>query len=73
MNDSEARFIWGNEFRLVHNNSTNNKIAVRFIAPEDEHEWSIFIRVNILIAANETQKTVDDLEEPWLEIINDHT
>ena len=73
MNDSTARFIWGNEFRLVHSNSTNNEIAIRFIAPEDGHEWTIYIRVKILIIANQTQQTVDDLEEPWLEVIHDHT
>ena len=73
MNDSTASFIWGNEFRLVHSNRTNSNTAIRFIAPEDGHEWTIYIRVNLLIVGHQNQETVDELEEPWMEVIHVHT
>ena len=72
-NASTSNLIWGSEFRLVLDNNKSNKIAIRFISPTDGHEWTIYIRVNILIVADKIQELVDHLEEPNLEIINVHT
>ena len=68
-----GRLIWGSEFHLVRRNSANNKMVVRFIAPEDRHEWTIYIRVNFLIVTNQIQQLVDNLGEPTVEVIDDHT
>jgi hypothetical protein len=70
VNESTSRLIWGSEFRLVRDN--NSKVALRFISPTDGHEWTIYIRVTILIVADKIQQRVDGLVEPLLEIINNH-
>jgi len=72
-NESTSRLIWGSEFRLVRDNNSKSKVALRFISSTDGHEWTIYIRVNILIVAENIQQRVDRLEEPWLEIVNNHT
>lgn len=72
LNESTSRHIWGSEFRLVRDNNSRSKIALRFISPTDGYEWTIYIRVNLLIVADETQQRVDQLKEPWLEIVNNY-
>jgi hypothetical protein len=73
VNESTSDLIWGSEFRLVHDTNKSDKVAIRFISPTDGHEWTIYIRVYLLIVADEIQERVDHLEEPQLEIINNHT
>jgi len=73
VNESTSLLIWGSEFRLVRDNNSKSKVALRFISPTDGHEWTIYIRASILIVADKIQQGVDRLEEPWLEIINNHT
>ena len=70
VNESTSRLIWGSEFRLVRDNNSKNKVALRFISPTDGQEWTIYIRVNLLIVADEIQQVMDRLEEPWLETVN---
>ena len=72
INESTSDLIWGSEFRLVHNNKGSDKVAIRFISPTDGHEWTIYIRVNVLIVADNIQQLTEGLEEPSLEIINDY-
>ena len=73
VNESTSHLIWGSEFRLVRDNNSKSKVALRFISPTDGHEWTIYIRVNILIVAEKTQEREDSLKEPTLEIINNQT
>jgi hypothetical protein len=72
-NESTSRLIWGSEFRLVRDDNSRSKVALRFISPADGHEWTIYIRVNILIVAEKIQQRVDHLEEPCLEVVNNYT
>jgi hypothetical protein len=72
-NESTSRLIWGSEFRLVRDNNSKSKVALRFVSPTDGYEWTIYIRVDILIVADKIQQRVDHLEEPWLEIVNNYT
>jgi hypothetical protein len=73
VNESTSLLIWGSEFRLVRDNNSKSKVALRFISPTDGHEWTIYNPSNILIVADKIQQQVDGLREPWLEIINNHT
>ena len=73
VNESTSHLIWGSEFRLVLDDNSRSKVALRFISPTDGHEWTIYIRVNILIVAEKTQERLDRLVEPTLEIINNQT
>ena len=67
-NESTSSLIWGSEFRLVRDNDSKSKLALRFISPTDGHEWAIVIRVTNLIVADEIQQRSDRLVEPILEI-----
>ena len=73
MKDSAGHLIWGSEFLLVRNSGTNKKLALRFIAPENVQQWTIYIRVNVLIVTNQRQQLVDRLGEPSMEIVDAHT
>ncbi|CAF1037039.1 unnamed protein product [Adineta steineri] len=68
--------IWGSEFRLTRNESNKQKIILQFIAPIDGHEYTIYIRGDILIVVDsndEARKVLDQLREPTLEIIENTT
>ncbi|CAF1361129.1 unnamed protein product [Adineta steineri] len=69
-NESTSSLIWGSEFRLVHDNNSNSKMALRFISPTDGHEWTIYSKSYVLIVAENIQQQIDRLKEPWLEIVN---
>jgi hypothetical protein len=71
-NESTSLLIWGSEFRLVGDNNSKSKMALRFISPSDGHEWTIYIQVNFLIVAENIQQQVDGLREPWLEIVDNY-
>ena len=70
-NESTSSLIWGSEFRLVRDNDSKSKLALRFISPTDGHEWAIVIRVTNLIVADKLQGRRDRLVEPILEIVHD--
>lgn len=72
-NELTSRRIWGSEFRLVRDNNSKSKVALRFISPTDGYEWTIYIRLNVLIVADNIQQRVDNLAEPWLEVVNNYT
>ena len=69
--ESTSALIWGSEFRLVRDNDSKSKLALRFISPTDGHEWTIVIRVTNLIIADKLQGRRDRLVEPILEIVHD--
>jgi hypothetical protein len=68
--------IWGSEFRLIREKSNNQKDTLQFISPTDGHEYTIYIRGDILIVVDkddEARKVLDQLREPTLEIIENVT
>ncbi len=68
--------IWGSEFRLIREKSNNQKATLQFISPTDGHEYTIYIRGDILIVVDkhdEARKVLDQLREPTLEIIENVT
>jgi hypothetical protein len=68
--------IWGSEFRLIREKSNKQKTVLQFISPIDGHEYTIYIRGDILIAVDsndEARKVLDQLREPTLEIIENIT
>ncbi|CAF1567131.1 unnamed protein product [Adineta ricciae] len=75
--DAEMSYrIWGSEFRLIRDDSNKKKLVLQFISPVDGHEYTIYIRGDILIAVDsndEVRKVLDQLREPTLEIIEDFT
>lgn len=68
--------IWGSEFRLIRDKSNKQKATLEFISPTDGHEYTIYIRGDILIAVekdDQARKVLDQLREPTLEIIKNVT
>ncbi|CAF1546314.1 unnamed protein product [Adineta ricciae] len=71
-NESTSSLIWGSEFRFVSDNNNRSNMALRFISPTDGHEWTIYNKGYMFIVADIIQQRVDDLIEPWLEIVNNY-
>lgn len=69
-NESTSRLIWGSEFRMIRDNNSTSKFALRFISPTDGREWTIYNQLDGLIVADKVQQAADNLKEPTLEIVN---
>ena len=72
-NESTSLIILSSEFRLVRDDNSMSKVALRFISPKDGYEWTIYVRANVLIVAEKIQQQVDGLREPCLEVVNNYT
>ena len=71
-NESTSSHIWSSEFRLVPVNNNRSNMSLRFISPTDGHEWTIYTKGFMFLVADIIQQRVDNLIEPWLEIVNNY-